>query len=184
MQVGLATSNFYKFQKHCAEHPQILALIDASFPRHRVACLAQEFRSNQASSRLVVIDRHYSSFRAEQAQSIGALYCTRDIQLANLSQILIRVLQSRDVVQSEIDSLIKTCDTIRVDMAHLSKLTSREIDVWSLIGEGLSVADCARKLGVSESTADNHKSRLMKKLQVSKSLELVRLAIKTGLVDV
>lgn len=63
-------------------------------------------------------------------------------------------------------------------------ITAREREVWRLIATGATVRDIARHLGLAESTVDSHKSRLMRKLGVHKSVELVRLAVRLGLVDV
>ena len=63
-------------------------------------------------------------------------------------------------------------------------LTAREREVWVTIAMGYSVAEVADELGLAESTVDSHKSKLMKKLNVRKSVDLARLAIRLGLVEV
>lgn len=67
--------------------------------------------------------------------------------------------------------------------SHLAILTSREIEVLKLIAMGHSVAHCAELLDLAPSTVDNHKARLMKKLGVHKAIDLMRLAIREGLVN-
>ncbi len=64
----------------------------------------------------------------------------------------------------------------------LSRLTPREMEVLVCLAEGQSVKQCAKSLGIGTSTAGNHKSRLMKKLSVHKSVELARFAIHQGLI--
>lgn len=64
----------------------------------------------------------------------------------------------------------------------LSKLTPREIEVLRLLALGNSVRQCAAKLHLATSTVDNHKARLMKKLGVHKTAELVRFAVREGLI--
>ena len=73
----------------------------------------------------------------------------------------------------------------RTDLPQLEtlKVTVRERQVWRLIATGATVRGIARQLGLAESTVDSHKSRLMRKLGVHKSVELVRLAVRLGLVD-
>lgn len=61
-------------------------------------------------------------------------------------------------------------------------LTPREIEVLRLIALGNTIKACAKQLSLSPSTVDNHKTRLMKKLGVHRSLELTRLAVKEGLI--
>lgn len=68
--------------------------------------------------------------------------------------------------------------------SEISSLTPREAEVMRLIALGNTVKDCARILKLAQSTVDNHKSRLMKKLDVHKASDLTRLAIREGLVTV
>ncbi|WP_197528557.1 helix-turn-helix transcriptional regulator [Aeoliella mucimassa] len=90
---------------------------------------------------------------------------------------------------SELLSVLTDGRTWRVDSNSDSqvtippKLTRRERQVWRLIAVGQSVAEVASTLGLAESTIDSHKSNLMKKLNVRKSVDLVRLAFRFGVVE-
>lgn len=66
----------------------------------------------------------------------------------------------------------------------ISILSQREQQVMRLLAEGRTVKQCAESLGLSESTIDNHKSRLMKKLGIHKSSDLAVRAIRDGLLIV
>jgi DNA-binding NarL/FixJ family response regulator len=61
-------------------------------------------------------------------------------------------------------------------------LSPRELEVMKLLAEGRTVPKCATELGLSRSTVDNHKWRIMKKLQIHKSSELTIRAIQEGLI--
>ena len=63
-------------------------------------------------------------------------------------------------------------------------LTPRERDVLNLISKGYTVRKCAVELGLAESTVGNHKYRMMRKLGVGSSLELLRLAYEHGVIKV
>jgi DNA-binding NarL/FixJ family response regulator len=65
----------------------------------------------------------------------------------------------------------------------LRQLTSREVEVFVHLAQGLSVRQCAARMHLATSTVDNHKTRLMKKLDVHKSVDLATLAVREGLVD-
>ena len=69
-----------------------------------------------------------------------------------------------------------------VDEPSLTQLTPRESEVFEMLAQGFSVRQCADQLQLAQSTVDNHKTRLMKKLDVHKSAELTRLAIREGLI--
>ena len=60
-------------------------------------------------------------------------------------------------------------------------LTDREREVFHLVIEGKTTKEVARTLGISVKTAENHRTRLMDKLGVHNTAELVRYAAQRGL---
>jgi two-component system invasion response regulator UvrY len=63
----------------------------------------------------------------------------------------------------------------------MSRISPREMEVLLLLAQGLSVKECADKLDLAPNTVDNHKARLMKRLEVRKVTDLVRIAFREGL---
>lgn len=63
-----------------------------------------------------------------------------------------------------------------------ANLTRRELEVISLIGEGLTNRAIASRLGVSIKTVERHRTSLMAKLDVHTVVELVRVGIRAGLI--
>ena len=68
----------------------------------------------------------------------------------------------------------------RVDERHTSpvdSLTNRELEVFRLIGEGMTTGAIARKLYLSPHTIDTHREKIKSKLGLSNSGELQREAV-------
>jgi DNA-binding NarL/FixJ family response regulator len=62
-------------------------------------------------------------------------------------------------------------------------LTDREREILKLVVESHSSKDVAAKLGISMKTVDNHRSNLMRKLNLHDVASLTRYAITIGLID-
>ncbi|MEZ5439888.1 MAG: response regulator transcription factor [Lysobacterales bacterium] len=62
-------------------------------------------------------------------------------------------------------------------------LTDREREVFHLIVEGMTTKEIARQLDISAKTAENHRFRVLDKLGVRNTAELIRYAVKHGLLD-
>jgi len=62
-------------------------------------------------------------------------------------------------------------------------LTPREQEIMILVASGMSSQKIADKLFISPKTVENHRSKIMRKLDVSSVIDLARYAAKLGLID-
>ncbi|MBN2500707.1 MAG: response regulator transcription factor [Anaerolineales bacterium] len=65
----------------------------------------------------------------------------------------------------------------------LDVLSQREQEVLELVAEGFTSSEIGEKLTISPKTVARHRERIMNKLNLHSSTELVKFAIKTGLID-
>jgi DNA-binding NarL/FixJ family response regulator len=62
-------------------------------------------------------------------------------------------------------------------------LSDREFQVLQILAAGCSINDIARRLAISAKTISTHKTRLMQKLGIGNNVELIRYALRHGLVS-
>lgn len=72
-------------------------------------------------------------------------------------------------------------DSLRLGATRDETLTTREREVLNLVAEGNATKEIATVLGISVKTAESHRMRVMKKLDVHNTAGLVRYAIREGL---
>jgi len=124
-------------------------------------------------------------YAAIQAGASGFLL--KDVQPAQLAEA-IRVIAAGDallapsVTRRLLGQFARTLPEQRAIPATLSALTEREADVLRLLAAGLSNAELAGRLYVSEATVKSHVSSLLRKLGVRDRVQAVILAYEAGLV--
>lgn len=64
--------------------------------------------------------------------------------------------------------------------ASYETLTDREQEVLKLIGDGYTYPVIAERLGLSAHTVDNHKTRILRKLGLHRTADLIRFVIGIG----
>jgi DNA-binding NarL/FixJ family response regulator len=64
----------------------------------------------------------------------------------------------------------------------LDALSQREFDVLRLIGSGATLQECAKQLGVSVSTVSTYRGRILEKLNLTSTSDLVRFAIESKMI--
>jgi DNA-binding NarL/FixJ family response regulator len=138
-------------------------------------------------TKIVMMDDVASDTNAREALRINASgYLTKLQPFGQFSAALRDVARGQRVYAPEIARrLVRAADGLQLPPTErdspLAGLTPREMDVVICLAEGKSVKQCAEWLGIGPSTVGNHKSRLMKKLGVHKTIELVHLVIREGL---
>lgn len=77
---------------------------------------------------------------------------------------------------SRIDAILADLALIAAEPQHRESLTSREIDVLALIGQGKTTKEIADLLSISTQTVGNHRKHICRKLNIHTTAELVSFA--------
>jgi two-component system response regulator NreC len=76
-----------------------------------------------------------------------------------------------------------THETVDLDNQNLNNLTAREQEVLTLLADGDSNAEIAKKLSISPKTVSRHRENIMRKLNLRSRTELVKYAIRKGIIQ-
>ncbi|MCB0166663.1 MAG: response regulator transcription factor [Anaerolineae bacterium] len=88
---------------------------------------------------------------------------------------------SPEISKVIIDEYLKQAGQASQETSY-DKLTDREREVLQLITEGLSNRDIADKLHISVKTVGVHRTNLMEKLNIHNTIDLVKYAIRKGII--
>jgi len=149
-------------------------------------CVRQSLERNPAT-RIIMLSRHTEEYRVREAIELGIRgYVLKTRTADELLRSIREVAEGRTYFSPEIAHIVAqivlepyTYGSSR----RLSELTDRERQVVTLIAEGHSTKEVAARLGISVKTADCHRTRIMDKLNVHQTANLVRYAIRQGFVE-
>jgi DNA-binding NarL/FixJ family response regulator len=160
-----------------------IAILDISMPLLNGLDAARELKKISPTVKAILLTRHDEPQYVTEALRAGVKgYVLKSQAATDLVEAIHQVGRGGIYLSPNISHAV-------VD-AYLSKtqpaadpLTPRERQVLQMVGEGKSTKDVARLLGISTKTAESHRARLMRKLDIHETASLVRYAIRRGLVQ-
>lgn len=171
-----------------SEHRPDVVLLSAALADRGAFQLLRGLRTSGSRPRTVLLDERVYVAHAREGLRLGiAAYHTRNDSLSTVCNAIRAAAAGETSFCAELATQIVTAaDGIRIAPSFrytpLETLSQRELDVLLLIAQGATVKDCASQLNLSASTVDNHKTRFMRKLNIHRTVDLVRLAIREQLI--
>ena len=168
-----------------------VAVVDISLPDTTGMELSRKIRSESPKTRIMILSMHSKIDYIVEAFQAGATgYVVKESAADRLAQGLEAVAAgeyyldssiSQEVIAKLMQSPVKEA---KVSDEGYGKLSSREQQIMRLLAEGVRKADIADQLCISIKTVENHRTNIMRKLDIHNSMELVRYAARLGLIDV
>jgi DNA-binding NarL/FixJ family response regulator len=166
-----------------AERPDV-AVLDVAMPRMTGLQAARELGSRCPSTSVLLLSMHDDErylFDALKAGAAGyVLKSQADSELIDAVRAVAagRPFLSKSIAGERLDEWMeRTQDELD------EPLTPRELDVVKLIAEAHTNRQIAEILKVSEKTVESHRANLLAKLGMRDRVELVRYAIRRGLIE-
>ena len=168
-----------------------LALVDISLPDQNGIELIRDILRVSPDTRIMVVSMHSKIDYIVKAFQVGAVgYLAKESAADMLLQGIDHILKGdyfmdTGVSQKVIQKLVGISEKKTVVAGNgYDVLTPREQEVMTLLAEGKSANQIADKLFISRKTVENHRSNIMRKLDIHSNIELVRYAAKIGIIDV
>ena len=167
-----------------ATRPDV-AILDVSMPRMTGLQAAREIRAHVADTSVLLLSMHDDERYFFDAVDVGAagyvLKRSADTDLIDAIQAVARGEKFVSPVTER--AVIKEWLAGEREQRLGDPLTPRELDVVKLIAEAHTNKQIAQALHVSEKTVESHRANVLSKLGMRDRVELVRYAIRRGLVE-
>jgi two-component system, NarL family, response regulator NreC len=160
-----------------------VAIVDISMPVLNGVDAARELRKSAPKTKVILLTQHAEDQYVTESLRAGVKGYVLKSQVA---EDLVHAIQ--EVCRGSVylsPSISRVVVDAYLSNAHVppDPLSGRERQVLQLVGEGKATKDIAVHLGVSVKTAESHRARLMKKLDIHETASLVRYAIRRGLIQ-
>lgn len=154
-----------------------LVLLDISLPGMDGLDLLKKIRATYAELPVLVVSMHPSDQFAQRTIAAGACgYVTKDSDPGEFVDAVVTALRGRRYLPKDRE------DAEWTDRALHGRLSDREYQVLRMLAAGKTVSQIATILSLSVKTVSTYRSRILEKMGMTSTAELMVYGIKNGLV--
>lgn len=165
-----------------------IVLMDISMPSLNGIEATYQIKKNNIDSKVLILTMHETEEYISKTLHAGAYgYIIKNALPAELISAIRAVHKgeyflSPQITKKLITRFVHKTNT-KVTSNRLDSLTEREREIIQLIAEGNSNRKIAEILFISKKTVENHRTNLMKKLDIHNVVELTQFAMRNGLIS-
>lgn len=165
-----------------------LVVLDITMPDMYGIEVTRKIKAKLPDVKILILSMHLDLRMIIEVLQAGAdAYTLKDSEPSELVTAVKNVLAGKMYLSSKVIKLLVrdyiSKHSVPLSLEQLKDLSARERQVLSLISESKSIREIAEELHISRSTADTHKANLMRKLGCENTNELIRFAMREGIVD-
>ncbi len=158
-----------------------LVILDLNLPGLGGLEMIRRLRHDDEAARILVLSMHDDAVHVVRALEAGAAgYLSKDAPPAEILVAINRIAGGQRYVQQELAQELALLNA-RPEPHTLDDLSSRELDILRLLGDGSSLQAIADTIGVSYKTVANNCAQIKAKLGVMRTADLIRIAILHGI---
>ncbi len=160
-----------------------IVLMDVQMPELNGIEATRRMVTANSRVKVLVLSMHKEALYVREVLKAGARgYILKDAIDTELLSAMRSVARGDGYISPAVSGALLT-DYREQSSNPLDTLSTREREVLQLIAEGKTNKEVATKLNLSVYTVDSHRGKIMEKLNLHSAGELVRFAMKNGLVD-
>ena len=185
-EVVAETGDGQTAHKICLEHKPNLVILDIMLPGLNGVEVLRRFSKHLKKTRVLVFSGYFNPALVSELLKAGAHgYVEKSASLSEVRNGIETVTAGGTYFSPQISKVLSEAVTHPNEVKNptLDILTSREREVLQLIAESYNTKQISKKLDISIKTAENHRTNLMKKLDLHNVASLTRYAIEHGLVE-
>lgn len=186
LQVVAEAADGVEAVRLAAEQMPDVALLDLVMPQMDGITAIRDIHSASPHTRIIILTSFHDDAHIFPAIKAGALsYLLKDVSPKELAEAIRRTMQSEAVLHPKVAA--RLVSEVRANHAAqtspFAELSDREYEVLQLIATGISNAQIAERLVLSEKTIKSYVSNILAKLQLADRTQAAVLAWREGIVQ-
>ena len=179
--IGEAESGEKAYQILAELKPDVMVM-DLSMPGMGGLEAIRRILMRYEKAKILVLSMHEDLSFANQALKLGAKgYLTKNALADDLVKSIETVTQGDVFLSHEIAKKM-AMQSISGNQDPVHELSAREFEIFRLLAEGLDIEAIASTLNISSKTVSNYQTMIKQKLNINTPIELIRYAIKVGVI--
>jgi two-component system, NarL family, invasion response regulator UvrY len=184
MQVGGEATNGLEALELIRTQDWNVAVLDMSMPGRSGIELIKLAKAEKPKLPILILTMHSEDQYAVRALQAGASgYLTKESAPEQLINAIRKVAAGGVYISASAAEKLALNVMPGMDKLPHTLLSDREYEVFQMLTAGMSLSEAAEKLSLSVKTISTHKTHILGKMNLSNQTELVRYAIKHGLID-
>ena len=161
-----------------------LVLLDISMPKQNGIQTLKEIKKINNSLPVLMLSMHAEEQYAMRSIKAGASgYLTKDSASDKLVTAIKKICKGRKYISPEVAELLITDIYHNEDKELHTFLSDREFEILKLIVKGDSARLIAKNLSISDKTVSTYRARILKKMNLKNTTDLIKYAIDNNLTD-
>ena len=169
------------------KHQPDILVTDIAMPHLNGIVAAGRIIKEYPDVRVIILSMHSTEEHVYEAMGAGvAGYVLKESAPAELEIAVKAVAAGKTYLSPQVSQYVVAGyrNRLSTNARPLSVLTTRQREILQLLAEGHNAKDIARTLNISLKTVENHRSDIMDRLNIRNLPDLVRFAIRHGLVSI
>lgn len=168
----------------CTPDEVDILLLDISMPGPGLLRILKRLTAERSSIRILVLSVNPEDHYAVRALEAGAAgYLTKNHTPEELVHAILRINAGGKYLSPKLtEQMVSVLQSGKTAASH-QQLSDREYEILCMLGAGKKTSQIAKDLCISPKTVGTYRNRIMAKLELSTTGELIRYAVENGLIN-
>ena len=161
-----------------------IIILDISMPGRSGLDILTDIKKTKTNVPVLILSMHPEEQYAVRSLKSGASgYLTKDSAPLELVKAIKKILAGGKYITSSLAERLAEVLQSDLDVPLHYHLSNREFEILCMIANGKNIKQMAKELFLSEKTISTYRSRILAKMNMKSNTELIRYALKEGLVE-